>query len=78
MEKEVGIWSVSFLSSKFRPLFKTYSTLSLYDRLYYLLLEFWCIAFVWYSFRHSKAPHLLFSIPYCLTNGVLFSLYDSF
>ncbi|WP_297199211.1 hypothetical protein, partial [uncultured Flavonifractor sp.] len=25
------------------------------------------------SFWHNKAPHLLFSISYCLTNGVQFS-----
>ncbi|MEE1518337.1 MAG: hypothetical protein UGF91_00080, partial [Dialister invisus] len=30
------------------------------------------ISFVWYSFWHSKTPHLLDSIPYCLTNGVQF------
>ena len=36
------------------------------------LLEFWRISFVWFSFWHSKTPHLLFSIPYCLTNGVQF------
>ncbi|MGO5096349.1 hypothetical protein ACTQ34_11065, partial [Agathobaculum sp. LCP25S3_E8] len=36
------------------------------------LLEFWCVAFVWYSFWHNKAPHLLSSISYCLTNGVQF------
>ena len=40
--------------------------------LYHQLLKFRRVAFVWYSFWHSKAPHLLFSIPYCLTNGVLF------
>ena len=35
-------------------------------------LEFRRISFVWYSFWHSKTPHLLNSISYCLTNGVLF------
>ena len=37
-------------------------------------LEFRRISFVWYSFWHSKTPHLLYSISYCLTNGVQFSL----
>ena len=36
-------------------------------------LEFRRISFVWYSFWHSKTPHLLNSISYCLTNGVLFN-----
>ena len=35
--------------------------------------EFWRISFVWYSFWHSKTPHLLDSIPYCLTNRVQFT-----
>ena len=35
--------------------------------------EFRRISFVWYSFWHSKAPHLFDSISYCLTNGVLFT-----
>ena len=35
-------------------------------------LELRRILFVWYSFWHSKTPHLLDSISYCLTNGVLF------
>ena len=35
-------------------------------------LEFRRISFVWYSFWHSKTPHLLDSISYCLTNGVQF------
>ena len=35
--------------------------------------EFWRISFVCYSFWHSKTPHLLDSISYCLTNGVQFS-----
>ena len=37
-------------------------------------LEFRRISFVWYSFWHSKTPHLLNSISYCLTNGVLFNV----
>ena len=45
----------------------------LYDSLNYLLLEFWCISFVWNSFWHNKAPHLFSSIPYCLTYGVQFT-----
>ena len=36
-------------------------------------LEFWRISFVWYSFWHRKTPHLLDSISYCLTSGVLFN-----
>ena len=32
------------------------------------------ISFVWYSFWHSKTPHLLDSISYCLTNGVQFKV----
>ena len=36
-------------------------------------LEFRRISFVWYSFWHSKTPHLLDSISYCLTCGVLFN-----
>ena len=35
-------------------------------------LELRRISFVWYSFWHSKTPHLLDGISYCLTNGVLF------
>ena len=35
-------------------------------------LELRRISFVWYSFWHSKTPHLLDSISYCLTNGVQF------
>ena len=35
-------------------------------------LEFRRISFVWYSFWHTKTPHFLNSIPYCLTNGVQF------
>ena len=35
-------------------------------------LEFRRILFVWYSFWHSKTPHLLDSISYCLTNEVQF------
>ena len=31
------------------------------------------ISIVRYSFRHNNAPRLLFSIPYCLTNGVQFT-----
>ena len=42
-------------------------------------LELRRISFVWYSFWHSKTPHLLDSISYCLTNGVLFkNLYRTF
>ena len=37
-------------------------------------LELRRISFVWYSFWHSKTPHLLDSISYCLTNGVLFKI----
>ena len=40
--------------------------------LYYQLLKFWCVPFVRFSFWHNKSPHLLSSIPYCLTNGVQF------
>lgn len=40
--------------------------------LYYQLLKFRRVAFVRYSFWHNKTPHLLSSIPYCLTNGVQF------
>ena len=29
---------------------------------------------VWYSFWHNKAPRLLVSISYCLTNGVQFTM----
>ena len=36
---------------------------------YYQLFKFWRVSLVRYSFRHNKAPHLLSSIPYCLTNG---------
>ena len=36
------------------------------------------ISFVWYSFWHSKTPHLLDSISYCLTNGVQFSRMRAF
>ena len=36
-------------------------------------LELRRISFVWYSFWHSKTPHLLDSISYCLTSGVLFN-----
>ena len=36
--------------------------------------EFWRISFVWYSFWHSKTPHLLDSISYCLTSGVQFTV----
>ena len=43
-----------------------------HHRFYHQFLKFWCVSFVWYSFWHNKAPHLLFSIPYCLTNGVQF------
>ena len=43
---------------------------------YYDLFEFCCIPFLCYSFWHNKAPHLLFSIPYCLTNGVQFTLHS--
>ena len=35
-------------------------------------LELRRISFVWYSFWHSKTPHWLDSISYCLTNWVLF------
>ena len=35
-------------------------------------LELRRILFVWYFFWHSKTPHLLDSISYCLTNGVQF------
>ena len=45
----------------------------LLDSLYNLLLKLRCVAFVWYSFWHNKAPHLLSSISYCLTNGVQFT-----
>ena len=41
-------------------------------------LEFRRISFVWYSFWHSKTPHFLDSISYCLTNGVQFSRPDFF
>ena len=37
------------------------------------LLEFRRVSFVRYSFWHRKTPHLLDSISYCLTNGVLFT-----
>ena len=40
---------------------------------YHQFFEFWRISFVCYSFWHSKTPHLLDSISYCLTNGVQFS-----
>ena len=40
-------------------------------------LELRRISFVWYSFWHSKTPHLLDSISYCLTNGVLFIISSS-
>src|SRR5699024_8545947 len=40
---------------------------------HYQLLEFWCVFFVRYPFWHNKTPLLLFSIPYCLTNGVQFT-----
>ena len=40
----------------------------------YQFFEFWRISFVWYSFWHSKTPHLLDSISYCLTNGVQFNI----
>ena len=63
-----AVMSLNFINSGGLLIAKTL----LYDRLNNLLLEFWCIAFIWYSFRHSKAPHLLFSISYCLTNGVQF------
>ena len=36
------------------------------------LLKFWRVSFVWFSSWHNKSPHLLDSISYCLTNGVLF------
>ena len=35
-------------------------------------LELRRISFVWYSFWHSKTPHFLDSISFCLTNGVQF------
>ena len=41
-------------------------------------LELRRISFVWYSFWHSKTPHFLDSISYCLTNGVLFSVHAGF
>ena len=41
--------------------------------LYYQLLKFRRVAPVRYSFWHNKTPHLLSSIPYCLTNGVQFT-----
>ncbi|MBQ7113935.1 MAG: hypothetical protein IJO10_06820, partial [Clostridia bacterium] len=41
---------------------------------YYQLLEFRRIFFVWYSSWHNKTPHLLVSISYCLTYGVLFNV----
>ena len=44
----------------------------LHDSLYNPLLKLRCVALVWYSFCHNKAPHLLSSISYCLTNGVQF------
>ena len=65
-----AVMSLNFINSGGLLIAKTL----LYDRLNNLLLEFWCIAVIWYSFRHSKAPHLLFSISYCLTNGVQFIL----
>ena len=40
-------------------------------------LELRRISFVWYSFWHSKTPHLLDSISYCLTSGVLFIISSS-
>ena len=40
-------------------------------------LELRRISFVWYSFWHSKTPHLLDSISYCLINGVLFIISSS-
>ena len=60
--------SLNFINSGGLPIAKTV----LYDSLYNLLLEFRRIPLVWYSFWHNKTPHLLFSISYCLTNGVLF------
>ena len=35
-------------------------------------LELRCVSLVWYALWHNKSPHLLDSIPYCLTNGVQF------
>ena len=43
--------------------------LSFLHSFYHQLLEFWCVAFVWYLFWHNKAPHLLDSISYCLKMG---------
>ena len=34
---------------------------------------FLCSIVLAVHFRHIKTPHFLNSIPYCLTNGVLFS-----
>ena len=45
---------------------------------YNLSLELRRISFVWYSFWHSKTPHFLDSISYCLTNGVQFILGEGF
>lgn len=44
-----------------------------YDSLYNLLLKLRRVSFVGYSFWHNKAPHLLSSISYSLTNGVQFT-----
>ena len=50
----------------------------LHDSLYNPLLKLRCVALVWYSFCHNKAPHLLSSISYCLTNGVQFTAASGF
>ena len=49
----------------------------LFHGFYNHFLEFRRISFVWYSFWHNKSPHLLDSISYCLTNGVLFNCLHS-
>ena len=46
--------------------------MSFFHGFYNHSLELRRISFVWYSFWHSKTPHLLDSISYCLTNGVQF------
>ena len=47
--------------------------MSFFHGFYNHSLELRRISFVWYSFWHSKTPHLLDSISYCLTNVVLFN-----
>ena len=51
--------------------------MSFFHGFYNHSLELRRISFVWYSFWHSKTPHLLDSISYCLTSGVLFIISSS-